>query len=57
MLVLPWPEVKGQFWFSLSPILVLFCMMLFDFKLSNLSLSVNFCFPIFWARLGVSGDV
>ena len=47
ILVFWWQEVKGQFWPILSLILFLFCIMLFNNKLSNLSLSVTFCFPIF----------
>ena len=46
-LVFWWQEVKGQFWPILSLILFLFCIMLFNNKLSNLSLSITFCFPIF----------
>ena len=47
MLVFGWQEVKGQFWSILNLILFLFCMMLFGYKLSNLNLSVTFCFLIF----------
>ena len=52
-----WQEVKGQFWSILDLILFLFYMMLFYYKLSNLSLSVTFCFLIFrsvWVPLGMS---
>ena len=47
ILVFWWQGVKGQFWPILSLILFLFCIMLFNNKLSILSLSVTFCFPIF----------
>ena len=56
MLIFGMQEVKGQFWSILGLILFLFCM-IFGYKLSNLSLSVIFCFLVFrrvWVCLGIS---
>ena len=56
MLVFGWQEVKGQFWSILGVILFLFWM-LFGYKLSNLSLSISFCFLVFrriWVCLEMS---